>query len=69
VRGGGGTSFIAPFIRVGEEGINTAFLVYLTDMAGTFPKADPGYPVLWASTTPLKKAKAAPFGEMIEVVI
>jgi predicted metal-dependent peptidase len=69
VCGGGGTSFVAPFIRVGEEGINPAFLVYLTDMAGTFPQSDPGYPVLWASTTPLKKAKTAPFGETIEVMI
>jgi len=69
VCGGGGTSFVAPFIRVGEEGIRPAFLVYLTDMAGTFPQEDPGYPVLWASTTPLKRAKSAPFGETIEVVI
>lgn len=69
VCGGGGTTFTAPFIRVVEESINPAFLVYLTDMAGTFPQADPGYPVLWASTTPLKKARKAPFGETIEVVI
>jgi predicted metal-dependent peptidase len=69
VCGGGGTSFVAPFIRVGEEGINPAFLVYLTDMAGTFPQGDPGYPVLWASTTPLRKARPAPFGETIEIVI
>jgi predicted metal-dependent peptidase len=69
VCGGGGTSFVAPFIRVGEEGINPAFLVYLTDMEGAFPQEDPGYPVLWASTTPLKKARSAPFGETIEVVI
>jgi predicted metal-dependent peptidase len=69
VCGGGGTSFVAPFVRVGEEGINPAFLVYLTDMEGKFPQEDPGYPVLWASTTPLKKAKSAPFGETIEVVI
>jgi predicted metal-dependent peptidase len=69
VRGGGGTSFVAPFIRVGEEGIIPAFLVYLTDMRGTFPQDDPGYPVLWASTTKLNRAPVAPFGETIEVIV
>ncbi|MGB8420226.1 DUF2201 family putative metallopeptidase [Paraburkholderia sp.] len=69
VLGGGGTSFVAPFIRVGEEGINPAFLVYLTDMEGTFPTEDPGYPVLWASTTKLNRARVAPFGETIEVIV
>ncbi|WP_168788857.1 vWA domain-containing protein [Paraburkholderia aromaticivorans] len=69
VRGGGGTSFVAPFIRVGEEAITPAFLVYLTDMEGTFPADDPGYPVLWASTTKLDRARVAPFGETIEVIV
>ena len=34
VRGGGGTAFVAPFERVLTDGINPAFLVYLTDMDG-----------------------------------
>ncbi|MFM0082872.1 VWA-like domain-containing protein [Paraburkholderia sediminicola] len=68
VRGGGGTAFIAPFARVTEEGINPAFLVYLTDMEGRFPDEEPGFPVLWASTIPLRRAKQAPFGEMMEVI-
>lgn len=28
----------------------------------------PDYPVLWASTTPLKRTKKVPFGEMVEVI-
>ena len=68
MRGGGGTAFIEPFARVEEEGIAPAFLVYLTDMDGRFPDEAPGFPVLWASTTPLRRAKQAPFGEMMEVI-
>jgi predicted metal-dependent peptidase len=68
VLGGGGTSFIDPFKRLDDDGIHPAFLVYLTDMDGRFPDEEPSYPVLWASTTPLKRAKQAPFGEMVEVI-
>ncbi|WP_323122518.1 vWA domain-containing protein [Burkholderia alba] len=68
LKGGGGTSFIDPFRRIKGEDIEPAFLVYLTDMDGTFPSEEPAYPVLWASTTPLKRARRAPFGETIEVV-
>ncbi|MCA8230589.1 vWA domain-containing protein [Burkholderia vietnamiensis] len=68
LKGGGGTSFIDPFRWVKREEIDPAFLVYLTDMAGTFPSEAPAYAVLWASTTPLKRARRAPFGETIEVV-
>ncbi|KVK87667.1 hypothetical protein WJ47_12635 [Burkholderia ubonensis] len=68
LKGGGGTSFIDPFRRLKGEDIEPAFLVYLTDMDGTFPSEEPDYPVLWASTTSLKRARRAPFGETIEVV-
>jgi predicted metal-dependent peptidase len=68
VRGGGGTSFIDPFRRLASEEFNPAFLVYLTDMDGAFPALAPHYPVLWASTVPLRRAKQAPFGEMVEVI-
>ncbi|KVK86658.1 vWA domain-containing protein [Burkholderia sp. MSMB1498] len=68
LKGGGGTSFIDPFRRIKGEDIDPAFLVYLTDMDGTFPSEEPAYPVLWASTTPLRRARRAPFGETIEVV-
>ncbi|MDR5777096.1 MULTISPECIES: DUF2201 family putative metallopeptidase [unclassified Caballeronia] len=68
VRGGGGTAFIDPFSRVAQDGLNPAFLVYLTDMDGRFPTVAPHYPVLWASTTPLPRARKAPFGETMEVI-
>ncbi|PCE30304.1 vWA domain-containing protein [Burkholderia ubonensis] len=68
LKGGGGTSFTDPFRRIKTEEIEPAFLVYLTDMDGTFPSEEPAYPVLWASTTPLQRARRAPFGETIEVV-
>jgi predicted metal-dependent peptidase len=68
VRGGGGTAFVDPFNRVAQDGLNPAFLVYLTDMDGRFPTVAPHYPVLWASTTPLTRARKAPFGETMEVI-
>lgn len=68
VRGGGGTAFVEPFNRVVQDGMNPAFLVYLTDMDGRFPAVAPHYPVLWASTTPLARARKAPFGETVEVI-
>lgn len=61
--GGGGTSFIPPFDLLEEEGILPACLVYFTDMYGAFPD-DPGFPVIWCSTT---EDKTAPFGETIYV--
>ena len=64
--GGGGTSFIPPFDLLEEEGILPACLVYFTDMMGSFPAEDPGYPVIWCSTS---EDKEAPFGETIYVEI
>lgn len=68
VRGGGATAFSDPFNRVAQKGMRPAFLVYLTDMDGQFPAVAPDYPVLWASTTPLTRARCAPFGETVEVI-
>ncbi|MBN3785657.1 VWA-like domain-containing protein [Burkholderia sp. Ac-20353] len=68
IKGGGGTSFVDPFRRVAAEGFDPAFLVYLTDMDGRFPTDAPAFPVLWASTTPLYRARRAPFGESVEVI-
>lgn len=61
--GGGGTSFIPPFVWVEENRIRPAALVYLTDLLGPFPDA-PKYPVIWCSTT---KDKQAPFGRTIHI--
>jgi len=67
--GGGGSVFIDPFRRVEEEGIQPAFLVYLSDLDGQFPSDVPSYPVLWATTVPVRRVKALPiFGEVLEVI-
>ncbi|CAG9183676.1 vWA domain-containing protein [Cupriavidus pinatubonensis] len=69
VRGGGGTSFVAPFAWLEEQGVHPTFLVYLTDMDGKFPAVPPVYPTLWASTTPLHRIAPPPFGEAVEVIV
>ncbi|MGC8213118.1 DUF2201 family putative metallopeptidase [Ralstonia pseudosolanacearum] len=69
VKGGGGTCFAPPFEWVEEQGFRPAFLAYLTDMYGAFPELPPEYPVLWASTTPLRRIHTPPFGDCIEVIV
>jgi predicted metal-dependent peptidase len=61
-RGGGGTSFVPPFDWIKQENIKPEVLVFLTDMYGTFPKDDPGFPVMWVHTA--DKADA-PFGMVL----
>lgn len=60
VKGRSGTCFREPFERIQDEGKewNTSFLIYLTDLAGTFPEKKPRYPVIWISVDRDK----APFG-------
>jgi len=59
--GGGGTDFAPCFDWLDEHGIQPQTLVFLTDLCGTFPERQPGYPVLWAST----ERRQAPFGSVI----
>jgi predicted metal-dependent peptidase len=59
--GGGGTSFVPVFDWIDSEGIEPACVIYLTDLCGTFPKDEPKYPVIWATTM----EGEAPFGETI----
>jgi predicted metal-dependent peptidase len=59
--GGGGTDFGPCFNWLDEHGIQPQTLVFLTDLCGTFPETEPGYPVLWAST----ERRNAPFGSII----
>lgn len=49
-KGFGGTDFRPVFKWVEEQGIDPSCLVYLTDMAGPFPKNEPDFPVLWGDT-------------------
>lgn len=66
VLGGGGTDFRPAFKWVENEGHEPACLIYFTDMYGPFPEEEPGYPVIWCSTT---KDKEGPIGETVYVEI
>ena len=63
-KGFGGTDFRPVFKWVEEEGITPSCLVYLTDMAGTFPTHGPDYPVLWGDT---EGYAPPPFGEHVRI--
>lgn len=62
-KGGGGTDFRPFFEWIEENEITPACVVYLTDLAGTFPDSAPDYPTLWAC--PIDGQ--APFGEVVHV--
>lgn len=61
--GGGGTNFRPPFERLAEENITPACFIYLTDMQCNLFPEDPGYPVLWVSTS--SQFDTPPFGEVL----
>jgi predicted metal-dependent peptidase len=62
--GRGGTAFEPAFRWVEEQGVTPTMLVYFTDTMGSFPKAPPEYPVLWASIDPNGKV---PWGEYLSL--
>lgn len=57
--GGGGTDFRPVFDHVRNLPETVKAVVYLTDLYGSFPQADPGVPVIWITWS---KDKKAPFG-------
>lgn len=59
--GGGGTEFGPCFEWLNDHGVQPQTLVFLTDLYGSFPDAEPAYPVLWASTG----GRRAPFGQVV----
>lgn len=61
-KGGGGTSFTDLIPWMERQCITPEVVIVLTDMYGTFPQEEPGYPVIWASTSP---GVVAPIGETI----
>lgn len=69
VPGGGGTDFRPVFDHIKKQGDDPSCLVYLTDMEGSFPLQDPGYPVLWVVPDPtgrlLAQPPRAPFGDVV----
>jgi predicted metal-dependent peptidase len=65
LHGGGGTSFLPPFLMYEESDEKPVALVYLTDMYGAFPQEAPEYPVLWCATTDV----VGPFGETLKIEV
>ena len=69
-QGGGGTSFVPFFERIGDrwDGMTTAVCVYLTDGYGTFPDTVPELPVLWVVTPGGLDLSQFPFGETVRLL-
>jgi len=63
--GGGGTDFRPAFTFVATRPTPPVCLAYLTDMYGSFPSAEPEYPVLWCATSDV----VGPFGETLRIEI
>ena len=63
--GGGSTSFVPVFDYIRQQRLEPDTLVYLTDGFGTFPKAAPGYPVLWGALAETLPPSKYPFGEVV----
>tara|TARA_R110002020_G_scaffold22061_4_gene74647 strand:- start:103 stop:1467 length:1365 start_codon:yes stop_codon:yes gene_type:complete len=63
-RGGGGTSFRAPFQWVEDRFIEPECLIYLTDGYGEPPAEEPEYPVIWATCGTGRRFK---WGEVIGI--
>lgn len=63
-KGFGGTDFRPVFKWIEDQALTPSCLVYLTDMAGRFPDAEPDYPVLWGDTD---GDYPAPWGETVRV--
>lgn len=63
--GGGGTDFRPVFDWVEAQGLEPAFLIYLTDLeCSSFPDV-PGFPVLWARVG--AGGSVPPFGDVLQV--
>lgn len=68
-QGGGGTRFEPVFDWIEEQGLNPSCVVYLTDLEGSFPSKDPGYPVIWTVPEGHYKPKAPPFGDLLGMTL
>lgn len=69
-KGGGGTSFVPFFQKVGKEDLTggDGVCIYLTDGYGTFPDETPSLPVLWVVTPGGLDDEKFPFGEVARLV-
>ncbi len=61
--GGGGTSFLPPFVWLSQQDIQPDLLVYFTDAEGRFPDHEPAVDVLWL----VKGKNRVPFGTRIQL--
>ena len=61
--GGGGTRFSPVFEWIADQRTHPDLLVYFTDAEGEFPRAAPGYPVVWL----VKGSASVPWGERIQL--
>lgn len=60
VSGNGGTDFRPVFDRIEEENLSPSCLIYFTDGCGTYPFAEPDYPVVWVLKGTNAKHPAGP---------
>lgn len=74
LKGGGGTDFRPVFDLLDQDTLDPQPIgvVYMTDLDGTFPTADPGIPVLWAvPESPYSMGRdqqsRVPFGDVLEI--
>ena len=69
-QGGGGTSFVPFFDRVGAvcDEHSQAICIYLTDGYGEFPVDPPAVPTLWVVTPGGLELALFPFGEAVRLV-
>lgn len=65
MKGGGGTSFVPVFEHAAAMDEPPVAIVYLTDLAGTFPDEPPDIPTMWANYG--DGDKQPPFGELVKV--
>ena len=65
--GGGGTSFVPFFEKVGKKPGSTDVIVYLTDGYGVFPRKAPQENVLWVVPGSGLHYEKFPFGEVIRM--
>lgn len=67
VQGFGGTDFQPAFRHIEQredrDGLDVQVVVYLTDLHGTFPAREPGWPVLWVATSD----EEVPFGRRVRL--
>ena len=70
IEGGGGTSFVPFFDRVGEtwDEHTQSICIYLTDGYGEFPIPAPAFPTLWVVTPGGLDLSQFPFGESVRLV-